>query len=227
MGSYVFVLVVCAGAVLVHFGAKYLSAQATLRRRVKEAPLRTTADFPENTVGTVQGKLRYLGEAPLVAPLSGRPCAYYEVIVEQGGFNKEWKEIIRESDGDDFLLEDEHGLARVHMEDCEVLVSEDASFRSGTFQDATPELEAFLAEHGHTTSTDLGFNKTLRYREGVLEAGETVAVCGMGTREVDPDPRTARGGYRENASRLVLSASDEMPLYVSDSLSVLRDRKAR
>lgn len=215
----VFLAIFAAGAVFI-VTSKYYSTASMIRRRLKRAPLRTTAEFPENTVGTVQGTLRYLEDAPLVAPLSGRPCAYYEVVVEESRGKSELREIIRESEGRDFLLEDAHGRARVHMHGYEVLVVEDVHLRSGLFQNATPELERFLARH-RETSTGWLFNKTLRYREGILEAGETVAVCGTGTREVDPDPRAARGGYRESASRLVLSASD-MPLYVSDSLSALR-----
>jgi hypothetical protein len=188
---------------------------AAFQRQLTAAPLQTTAEFPENTVGAVQGALRYLGDAPLVAPLTGRPCAYYEVIVEQPGLGEGWEEVIRESQGQDFLLEDDGGLARVRVQDCEVRIFQDAHFRTGLLNEATPELETFLAKHGRT-STSWSFTKSMRFREGVLEEGETVAVCGYGTREVDPDPRAATGGYRDNALRLVLSARSDQPLLISD-----------
>jgi hypothetical protein len=219
--NFVLFLAVLAAVPLFQFARKYYSPQAVLWRRLTRAPLRTTAEFPENTVGTVQGTLRYLGDAPLIAPLTGRPCACYDVIIEEKGMNEGWDEIIRESQCKDFLLEDEHGVARVQMDSWEVLVVKDMHFQSGMFRAATPELEAFLARNGQT-SADWIFNKSIRYREGVLEAGEAVAVCGTATREVDPDPRAATGGYRDTAMRLVLTAGGGLPLYVSDDVDALR-----
>ncbi|HWN70768.1 MAG TPA: hypothetical protein VNM90_24170, partial [Haliangium sp.] len=90
-----------------------------------------------------------------------------------------------------------------------VALVKDAHFRSGLFQDATPALEQFLARHGRQSQGWL-FNKNLRYREGVIEAGELVAVCGQGRREGAPAPR------------LALVASPSMPLYVSDDMATMR-----
>jgi hypothetical protein len=109
----------------------------------------------------------------------------------------------------------------VSLRGAEVAVVKDSHRASGTFNDATPELEAFLAQHGHSSKGWL-FNKRLRYKEGVLAAGEIVAVCGSGTREPNPDPSAATGGYREQAMRLVLSGNHQAPLYVTDDPSVLK-----
>jgi hypothetical protein len=219
--NFFLILAAMLAVPVIQYAWKYYGPDAVRRRRLLGAPLHTTTEFPENTVGAVQGALRYLGDGPLVAPLTGRPCAYYEVVVEQRGINEGWDEIIRERQGQDFLLEDDHGLAQVRMRDCEVLLTNDAHFTTGLFEHATPELEALLARHGEKSTTWV-FTRAMRFREGVLEAGETVAVCGHGTREVDPDPRAATGGYRDNALRLVLSASIDMPLHVSDELAVMR-----
>jgi hypothetical protein len=59
-------------------------------------------------------------------------------------------------------------------------------------------------------------------RRALIEAGERVAVCGQGKHEADPDPQAATGGYRDTATRLVLAASPETPLYVSDDIATLR-----
>jgi hypothetical protein len=206
---------------VIRYAWHYYLPEEVLRRRLRAAPLHTTAAFPENTVGVVQGALRYLGDAPLVAPLTGRPCAYYEVVVEEPGVGEDWEEVIRESQGQDFLVEDDHGLARVRIRGGRVLLANDAQFRTGLLAPATPALEAFLARHGQTSTTWVFTNK-MRFREGVLEAGETVTVCGQGTREVDPDPRAATGGYRDNALRLVLSGTADLPLHVSDGLDTMR-----
>jgi hypothetical protein len=203
--------------------ALYFSRDARIKRAIRNAALETTRDFQDRTIGKIQGTVRYLDE-PLEAPLSARPCAYYEALVEEyrsNGKSGSWHEIICERKGQDFLLEDEAGVARISMHGAEVAVVKDSHHRSGTFNAATPELEAFLAKHGRS-SKGWVFNKNLRYKEGVLEAGEIVAAYGLGTREPDPDPRAATGGYRDQAMRLVLSGNAEMPLHVTDDPSVLR-----
>ena len=48
----------------------------------------------------------------------------------------------------DFVLDDGTGRAIVEAEDAQVSVVMDAHFRSGAFNDATPQLESFLAKHG-------------------------------------------------------------------------------
>jgi len=60
------------------------------------------------------------------------------------------------------------------------------------------------------------FTKTLRFDEGVLEAGELVSVSGVGRWEIDPNPRAAGAGYREAPKLLVFIGSAEAPLLVSD-----------
>jgi hypothetical protein len=200
----------------------YFSRDARIKRAIRNATLATTQGFQDRTIGKIHGTLRYLDE-PLKAPLSGRLCAYYEVLVEEyrsNGKSGSWHEIICERQSQDFLVEDETGMARVTMQGAEVAVVKDSHRASGTFKAATPDLEAFLARHGRSSKGWL-FNKSLRYKEGVLAAGELVAVCGLGTREPDPDPRAATGGYRDQAMRLVLSGNAEMPLYATDDPSVL------
>jgi hypothetical protein len=215
-GVAILVIIAIAGA--------FFSHDARVKRALRKAPLATTRTFPDSTVATVQGTVCQLDGAPLIAPLTGRPCAYYEAIVEEyrsSGKRGSWYPIIREHRGQDFLLDDGQGTARVVMEHASVSLVKDAHFRSGMFQDATPALDEFLARHGRQSQGWL-FNKSLRYREGVLETGELVAVCGAGAREPDPDPRATTGGYREQAMRLVLTARADAPLYVSDDMSTLR-----
>jgi hypothetical protein len=208
---------------LVVLGA-FFSHDARVKRALRKAPLHTTATFPAGAVATVQGTVCQLAEAPLVAPLTGRACAYYEAIVEEyrsSGKSGAWYPIIREQQGQDFLLDDGQGTARVIMHNASVALVKDVHFRSGLFEDATPVLEDFLARHGRA-SQGWVFNKKLRYREGVIEPGELVAVCGQGTREADPSPHATAAGYRDTPTRLLLSAAPAMPLYVSDDMSALR-----
>lgn len=197
----------------------YYDAEVVIRRQLMKAPQHTTVSFPDGTVGVVQGTLHYLGDNPLVAPLTGRPCAYYEAFVTLKSGDAV-SELARERQGQDFLLQDDHGVARVSLHSYKVYVVKDARFHSDKLNPATPRLEAFLAKHGVSISASEHY--TMRYGEGILEAGETLAVCGYGTREVDPDPRAATGGYRDHALRLVLSPRSGFPLYITDNIAGLR-----
>lgn len=186
-------------------------------RKLRPTPLGEVRDGLVKVRGTVATL-----EA-LQAPLSGRACAYYEVIVEQrvsSGKSSSWRTIIREVEERDFLLEDGTGRARVEMVAVEAAVTKDGHWSSGTLNDATPELEEFLQRHGHA-SQGWVFNKTLRYREGVLEPGEEVAVLGWAEREIDPEPGTAGAGYRDAPTRVVLRANGASALRVSDDPSTL------
>lgn len=214
----IIILASLTGAVAALF--RYSDANAVSRRKLRNAPRHTTVSFPDGSVGVVQGTLRYLAEGSTVAPLTGRSCAYYEICVD-AKFDKGWIEIIRETKGRDFLLEDDHGVARVDMRNCEVLMGKDAHFETGTRQDVTPKLEALLANYSQK-STPWILERPLRFRESVLEAGDPVTVCGYGAREVDPDPRATTGGYRDNTLRLVLSAGSDFPLCISTDIMALR-----
>ena len=75
---------------------------------------------------------------------------------------------------------------------------------------------AFLARHGFA-ATGWWLNKTLRYTEGVIEAGERVAVLGRGVREPDPDARPRDTGYRSALpTRINIGGTPEHPVIVSD-----------
>jgi hypothetical protein len=208
-----------AGLVWQHF----FNADARIKRALRGVARTAMRDVRDGAVGKVVGTLAYVGE-PLVAPLTRRTCAYYLVLVEawrSTGRSGYWAQIVREERRQDFALRDADGTrALVHIADARVSVVRDASFTSGTFKDPTPELEAFMSARGLTTRGWV-FNKSIRYMEGVLEAGESIAVGGLARWEPDPDPGATGGAYREAPKRLVLAGSSQLPLLISDDASTL------
>ncbi len=76
-----------------------------------------------------------------------------------------------------------------------------------------------LQSYGKDSTNLLGLNKSIRYREGALEAGELVAVLGRGRWQPDPDPNQ-KGGYRDRAMRLLIEAGED-ELLISDQPSTL------
>jgi len=201
----------------------YVSDAARIRRALRNTGKSEVESAPEGQVIKLIGTLSCAGE-PLRAPLSERPCSAYEVLVRTEG--KSAHRVVRDAAHADFWLNDGTGTALVRMKDAKVSIHQDTHRRSGTFNKATPELEAFLRKHGKTsidTAFGASFNRPLRYEEGVLAAGETVAVVGYATREADVSPGAAPGDSRfGRAKRLVLQSNgDAMPLYVSDKPDVL------
>lgn len=175
------------------------------------------AQAGEGQLVRVSGAIQPM-ETVLTSPLSKKPCVFFETTVEEyrsSGKSGKWVTIIRETNACDFFIKDETGRAVIKTANMRVLPVKDYEQTSGTLNDATPELEAFLTKHGHK-STGWIFNKNLRYREGVFSPGERIAVLGFARREQDPDPTAAGSGYRDTPKRLVLEAPPNGELLASD-----------
>ncbi len=213
--------VIAVGVLLVKF---YFSKEARTKRALSNTERQAIGDAPEGTRIKVAGTLRFSGD-PIYAPLSGRPCAAWQVVIQEyrsHGKGGSYHTIVDDHQMVDFILEDGSGRAIVRASYGQLALAKDARFSSGTFDDAPPELERFLADRGKSSVGMLGFNKKMKYREGILEQGETVSVVGSGQWEPDPDPDAASrgGGYRSAAQRLLVTATAEGELLVSDDPSV-------
>lgn len=209
---------------LVAWGSWYFSADQTARRAMRAVPVRAVAEVAGGTKARIVGRVRV--DAPITAPLTGRACARWRVIVQEkrGGKNKHWVTVLDASQGVDFVVEDPSGKAIVAGPSVQAVLEQDGNFSSGFLNDATPELEAFLAAHGRS-SQGFVFNKTMRYREGVVEPGETVTVVGWARWEADPEASARAGaGYRdaETPKRLVIDAPPGEALIVSDHHDMTR-----
>ena len=124
----------------------YFSADARFKRALRNAKRVRVADCPDCGNAKFVGTLVYADET-LIAPLTGRRCAFYEVIVEEyrsSGDSSHWYQIIRDVESKDFFLEDSSGRALVRVATAEVMVVKDSHSKSGSFDDATDVEEAFL-----------------------------------------------------------------------------------
>lgn len=191
----------------------FFSRSAVIKRRLRRSGRVPIKNFPDGGMAKIVGRLDYAGK-PLKAPLTGRRCAQYVVEVEEQGDSGEWHRLTKEEDRRDFFLDDGTGEALVKLQGARIAVTKDRKYRSGPFKDATPLLEGFLSSHSQKSTGLLGFNKRLRYQEGVLRKGEDVAVYGVGRWEKDADGRQ---------ERLVLESTWRVPLYVSDDPDLIRD----
>jgi hypothetical protein len=216
------VLAIAAGVAIVAASLVY-NEKARIRRQLRAALRVDIAELREGRTGRVVGKVGD-GET-LQAPFTQRSCVFYEATVEElrsSGKTGSWRQVVREARGVPFVLDDGTGRAIIDPNGARVDVDIDMTTRSGTFDDATPVEEQFLTRHG-LRSTGWMFNKSLRYREGVIEIGETIAVMGQGVRVPDPDAVGKVGGYRSGPpTRLRLGGSPRHPILLSDAPDTLK-----
>lgn len=192
----------------------YFSRESRVKRALRKARGKRIGDFVDGDSGKISGKVVFAGKT-LRAPLSGRRCAYYHVVVEaqsSGGKGGFWHELVNEQQKGDVVLSDGSQYALVEFTEAECHLVPDANYSSGFLEDATPHLERFLSRHGHSSTNLLGLNRTLRYKEGILEENESFVVAGKGrwseTKAHDlkiPSPRI-----------LVMTSGEDGWIYISD-----------
>jgi hypothetical protein len=187
---------------------------ASVIRRMPTASLRNVRD---GEIVRLVGKLGGVPEL-LVAPLTRRPCAHYQVTVEEEDRNGRSREIFRETRLQDFQLVDPSGArSMVYTDHALFLVKPQATIHSGTLLPApSKELEEFAAARG-IQLRGVFFRHALVFRETVLLEGTLIAVGGTARWEPDPEPGSA--GYRETPMRLVLVGGSSEPLIISDDPS--------
>ncbi len=190
------------------------SKKARINRKLKKAPWKKIAGFRNGEIAKIVGDILPI-EEPLQAPLSHRECSYYFVLVEQkksSGKSSHWKTIIEKEVSNKFLIKDGEHYALINDHRIMSNIVIDRKFTSGLFDDATERLKAYLKKHGHDDEGFLGFNKEIRYNEGILENGERVAVLGKGHWE----SAETHNLPAEYGQILVITAADKEHIYLSD-----------
>lgn len=227
----------------------YIAVQVWLdrpERRARQAlqgERRRLAGCAEGQPLRVAGRVR-MTEQPLVAPLSGRPCCYWEIEIVIGdryqvgvgepgllsprlaGQRAGQLEVDRNPGGtfvvhdrQDFdLLDDGDEVARVRMQRARVSIDYDRDYASGAMKRPTLAMRELLNNHVRLGGLGLSLQQEIRYREGVLEDGERVVVKARTRFEVAPG---GQGGYRDVGHRVELVALEEGELYVSDEASIV------
>jgi hypothetical protein len=202
----------------------YFSPGQVARRAMKSTPRRRVGDVLDGEVARVVGRVEPI--ETLRAPLTGRACVCWHVEVQEyrsSGKSGHWSTVIDEHEATDFFLKDEATRALVKTSFTKPVLEQDRTLKSGFLNDATPELEAFLAARGRS-SQGWVFNKNMRYREGVLEPDEQVCVVGLGRWERDPEAHATPGqGYRDAQlpQRLVLDSPTSGPLLLTDEHDIV------
>lgn len=167
----------------------WLNADRKLKRRMAKFPKAARiADAPRGKDVRISGTLAYVdGSAPIIAPFSKRPCVAWRIVVERSE-NKKWNEIYQSSASIDFRVDDDSARARVDSVFLTLVLDADAKAQKHIIGRTTPGFVEFCGSVGIDT-----WGQSLRMREGVLEEGEVVSVCGRCRLERDLN---AKVGYR-------------------------------
>lgn len=176
----IIIAIIVIGLCVYYFGKKQ-----RILRKLSKLKRKDILQFRTNEPSKVSGKVLHVHE-PFVAPFSKRKCVAFEFKIQQqkhSGKNSYWKTLIDEKNIQDFFIEQRGEVALIKPQteplNFDIYMVEDKRVSSGFLKNPTPEFENLLSAYGIQSANLLGFNKTLRYTERILEVGETITVGGI------------------------------------------------
>jgi hypothetical protein len=214
VGFALAVATVCVTSMMRHGMDPLWKEARRVERRQRRIRTREIAELPENELGRIVGRVAAL-ERSLIAPLSGRPCVYYAVIVEEVR-PRGWQELVAERRGVAFAIKDYSGKAIIDPANASVALRFDCIKYVDGGGALTQEQASLLAHHGVHRE---GFfaPSALRFQEAVIPIGHHVEVTGAGVREPDPEAH-AELGYRDAPTQICISNSAAAPLSIDSDL---------
>jgi hypothetical protein len=178
------ILIVSAIAVII-FLVIYFSKKNVVLRKLSKFKSKRITQFRTDELTKVSGKVLQVKE-PFIAPFSKRKCVAYVFEVKQRvstGKSSHWKTLVKKEDIQDFFIEQKGELVMVkpskESSNYEIFMVEDKQVASGSFNSPTPEFKQVLDNFGVDSENWLGFNKTLKYSERIIEIDETITVGGI------------------------------------------------
>ncbi|WP_406685119.1 hypothetical protein N1F78_05180 [Seonamhaeicola sp. MEBiC1930] len=181
----IFPVLIITGFIIFGFCTYYFGRKQTILRKFSKFQFKSISQFRSNELTKITGKVLHVHE-PFVAPFSKRKCVAYLFKIEQkvsSGKSSHWKTVVEQEDIQDFFIEVNGDVVmikpvKVPKNYFSYLV-EDKSINSGFLNDPTPEFKKILDYYNVESENFLGFNKTLRYSERILELGEVITVAGI------------------------------------------------
>jgi len=161
-------------------------------RELKKTDAKKVKQVKQNEYVKLVGKA-IGGDVPFIAPLSGRPCLCYYIVVEEKGRKNSWHTYVEEEQFQDFFLKTEDDLviirpSKTHIDFQKTYYVIDYEDKSGFLNDAKPLLEKYLNTFDKDSYGLLGLNKNLRYKEGIIELSEDITVKGVAQWKVLTEP---------------------------------------
>lgn len=207
----------------------YFSKKNIVLRKLSKFKVKRITQIRTNELTKITGKVLQVQE-PFVAPFSKRKCVAYIFKVKQKvktGKSSHWKTLVKKEDIQDFFIEQNGELVMVKpsMETSNYMsyMVEDKRVSSGTFNDPTPEFKKVLDDLGIESENWLGFNRTLKYTERIIEIGETITVGGIAKWKILNVPIE---GY-SYSKIAALESSAEQKIIITDHPDAIKPLKKR
>ena len=185
MSETIIIIIALSFIGIVMFLTYYFSKKKVIIRTLAKIPNKPASSLKTNVLSKVTGKALHVKD-PLIAPYTNRKCVFYQIIIEQKvstGKSSSWKTLVKEERFQDFFIQTKNDFVIIKpLENpknyiCHLVKDKDQS--SGAFNDPTPRLRRILETYRIKPETFLGFNKKIRYKEGVIEIGEEITVAGI------------------------------------------------
>jgi hypothetical protein len=196
---------------------------------LQKIPVTRVAHALPDKMARVVGKLKAADGPLLRAPLSGKPCGYFQAVVEEwrsSGNSEGWVQLAHEEQWCDFSLDDGTGRVLVRMLRPQISADlEEAAF-SDPVLPPTPAQEAFLRRHQVWHPTEGKPQPRLRYLESLFEVEEQITAYGM--IHIDTDGKNVRVVIEAPPGQLLLVSDDKQitrvhsPMSAAMSVSAIR-----
>ncbi|MEE9406483.1 MAG: hypothetical protein V3V28_00270 [Polaribacter sp.] len=216
--NYFIILVTISLAALIGGLIYFFNTKQKIIRTLSKLPIKQIGSLKNNEFTRFSGKALHVKE-PLIAPFSKRKCIFYVMKIEKkksNGKSSYWDTLVKEEKIQEFFLEKNGDFAIVRpCQNPKNYISHlvvDKKVNSGTFNDATPEFKTLLKQYNIDSEGFFGFNKSLRYSEGIIEVGEQITVAGIAKWKSLKEPIE---GY--SYSKIAeLESSDKQKLIITD-----------
>ncbi len=152
----------------------------------------------------------------LKSPFSQKDCIYCKYTVEEyrrSGKHSQWVDIKNGETMVPFSLKDDTGMVLVEPKGAKIEIPMDFEFNSSWGKDPPDSIKKFLSSNGMSFEGFLGANKTMRYREYIIEPQNKLYV--MGT--AGDNPFVSEGfGSNHSANILIQKGVNDKTYYISD-----------
>ncbi|WP_047549659.1 hypothetical protein [Psychroserpens sp. Hel_I_66] len=185
MPTYLIIILAFCAIGLFVFLAYYFNGKQVIIRTLSKIPNKPASSLKTSELSKVSGKALHV-EEPLKAPYSGRRCVFYQIEIQQkvkSGKSSHWKTLVSEEKFQDFFIDTNGDFVIIqpnnHPRNYICHLVKDKNQSSGTFNDPSPKFVSLLKRYNIEPENFFGFNRTLRYTEGIIEIGEYITVAGI------------------------------------------------
>ncbi len=160
----------------------FFNKKSILLRELKKSKATTISQIQSGEYVKLKGRaLRTT--TPLEAPFTGRQCIFYQAKVLRKGSKNSWHKVVDATQTQDFFLEQNGEMVMIKMDlDADfrkILLEKDSIQNSGTFENPSQRMMDYLEDHGVNFQNILGFNKRLKYEEGIIAIDEKIVIKGV------------------------------------------------